>query len=179
MLKKLLALTLALCMILAMTGCDMFTSGNETNPPADSDSLAAGVQITDGYTLPDPEGLDFDERVAMYADKNSEMVQFLAPQIGATPEVIFNIIYGKDGVPVYYCECMAFSSEEDVQKYTATMEAMGMELTVDGLTATYKKNAEEIEAEITMFKSMSVPVENTMESYVAMYQEMNGMAIVE
>lgn len=181
MMKKVLAIALVLCTLLAFTGCDMFTGGDTTNPPDGNDQQAKGLTITDDFTHEDPTDLDFDARIVLYGDKSCGLAAICVEQMGVSsePVAIYDIIYGKDDVPVYTYEYIVFANEEDAKIYQDTMGGAGLNVEVDGCRTLYVKGAEELAAEITMLKGLSVMSTGNMEEYANVTEQMNEITRIE
>lgn len=89
------------------------TTAPETNP---ADENNAVVDLNGEYSLQDPEGVEYDERVILYAPAAED------EEFGNTPAT-YNVLYGKDGKGVYMYTVAILESEEAAAAYQEMMES--------------------------------------------------------
>lgn len=109
--KKWFALTLAAVMLLCLfTGCD-----SKAGPGGGADSST--VNLMDLYTVTDPEGVEYDQRVALYKPVLESDEHYAD---GARES--FCVLYGKDGKGVYMYSVETFETQEQAEAYLAESE---------------------------------------------------------
>lgn len=137
--KRFIAISMTLLLVLCvLTGCSSSGktatssgssagSGNATSAQSSadasgsSDSAEAGdsasVNLMDYYTVTDPAGVDYDQRVALYMP----ILESDEHYADGCREV-FTVLYGKDGKGVYMYNVEIYETEEQA---TAYMESAG------------------------------------------------------
>ncbi len=118
--KKFLAMVFAVIATLCLfAGCDLLPTETPTEAPEDPTK----VNLMDLYTVSDPEGVEYDQRVALYAPILEDDESYAA---GARDS--FSVFYGKDGKGVYMFSITIYETAEQASAYLAEA-GMG---TVDG-----------------------------------------------
>ena len=106
--RKIFAMILSAVMLLCMfAGCSA-QGGNETTQPADP----TVVNLMDMYSVKDPEGLEYDQRTALYAPALEGNEDY---QSGVRHT--FAVLYGKDGKGVFMYDVVIFDSEATATAY--------------------------------------------------------------
>lgn len=169
--KKVLALLLSLAMVIALGGCSLFTSGDE------SGSSAAGgseLKVTDDYTHKDPEGLEYATRYVFYSGEECALVEMLNTYYDVTPTLEFIVIYAdKDDVALAQYTYIVMESEEDAQKFAKAAAEMGSKVEVSGSVTIQEMNQEEMANTIDTFIAMNVLTDTSAAKYAAMQKEMD------
>lgn len=137
--KKIFAVLLSVLMLLSLlTAC----GGDPTEGTTPPDPTK--VNLMDMYTVSDPEGVEYDQRVALYAPTLESEESYASGS-----RHIFAVLYGKDGKGVYMYDIIVFDTAESANTY---LEAAG-EGTVDG--AVYIS-----ECDATFFAAMEAFIPN-------------------
>lgn len=106
--KRITAILLALLMLIcALSGCSSSdNSSQEDNSPT--------VNLMDMYTVTDPEGVDYDQRIALYMPV-LESDDHYADGCRYT----FTVLYGLEGKGVYMYSVEIYETEEQATAYMA------------------------------------------------------------
>lgn len=94
------------------------TEAPATEVPATDEPVADNtVNLMDMYTVTDPEGVEYDQRTALYMPyiEGSE-------EYNAGMRYSFMVFYGKDGQGVYLYTVSIFDTEENAAAYAAQNE---------------------------------------------------------
>lgn len=111
--KKIFAILMSVLMLAGMlAGCgNQGTNGGDTKP---KEGDASTVNLMDMYSIKDPEGVEYDKRVALY------MPVLESDESYATgSRHVFVVLYGKDGQGVYMYNVEIFDSEESAAAFQA------------------------------------------------------------
>ena len=115
--KRLFAVWMAAMMLVCtLAGCGAKNTGDGKTEPAQEDDSV--VNLMDMYFVKDPEGVEYDQRVALYMpilESNEHYAD------GARH--LFSVFYGKEGKGVYLYPIELFDSEESAAAYRDTTEA--------------------------------------------------------
>ncbi|MGI6254733.1 MAG: hypothetical protein ACOYJZ_03775 [Acutalibacter sp.] len=124
-LTLLMAMAMMLCLLAACSGeKDQSTNSQSSSSAADQSSSAATdqtsssaaedsqVNLMDMYTVTDPEGVEYDQRVALYAPVLESDENYAAGQ-----REIFAVLYGKDGKGVFMYDVIVFDTEDSANAY--------------------------------------------------------------
>ncbi len=167
--KKLFALLMAAMMLVCMlAGCgeqknngnaqgepnqgNVDTPQDETDPSGEDDSV---VNLMDMYSVEDPEGVEYDQRVALYMP-----VQESDESYATGVRHDFAVLYGKENKGVYMYDVEMFDSEESA---TAFQEAAG-EGTVDGTAYIAESDADFFAAMEAFIPDFQTYIDNMMMS---------------
>ena len=138
--KRMMAMLLALLLVCALSGCasggnngakddgnnatslNGNSGGTEDKQDAenggDAGSGASSVNLKDMYTVADPEGVEFDQRVALYMPI-LESDEHYADGCRYT----FTVLYGLAGKGVYMYNVEIYETEEQAAAYLAAAES--------------------------------------------------------
>ncbi len=109
--KRLLALLMtALMLVGVLAGC-----GGDPSDKKDGSGDAAGsteVNLMDMYTVKDPEGVEYDQRVALYMPVLESDEEYAGGK-----RYVFSVIYSKDNKGVYMYNVDIFDTEESAKAY--------------------------------------------------------------
>lgn len=170
--KKIVALLLCLGMVLSMTACSLFASGNGQT----GGSTASEVKITDQVTHKDPEGLEFATRYAYYSGDTCALADMIKEQYDATATGEYVFIYAdKDDTAVAEYSYFVFASEEDAQKYADAGKQFGLNTEVMGnVTCNYLDQAG-VATNIESFIAWNVLTDYSAKAYAENYRDMDGL----
>lgn len=166
--KRILALSLAVCMLMTAAGCSMFAKGG-----GDKKEESKGVKITEEFTHEDPKDLEFDERHVLKIAEGSELFAMMEEQMGVSVVSEYMVIYGKEDKPVALYEYVVAKDDENAKKYQDFLKESGAKSDVDGTLITMKKAKDDVDADMASLKAMNVIAEETMTEYVKFYTELN------
>lgn len=127
--KKVLALLMAIgmmmCLLAACSGeKDQGTSSQVSSSASDQTSSsvadqtgssaaeASQVNLMDMYTVTDPEGVEYDQRVALYQPVLESDENYAAGQ-----RDVFAVLYGKDGKGVFMYDVIVFDTADSANAY--------------------------------------------------------------
>lgn len=148
--KKLFAMILALMMVLCLfAGCGEQTP-DETTEPEDP----TVVNLMDMYTVKDPEGVEYDKRVALYMPILETEETYA---IGHRSS--FCVLYGKEGKGVYMYSVDLFETADQAASYA---ESGGG--TADGLAVVSESNADFFAAMESFIPDLQTWIDNMMMS---------------
>ena len=109
--KKLISLVLLAVMSIAMfAGC----SGNVAPSEEKTAYIGNKVNLYDMYTVTDPEGVEYDQRIALYAPVLESDDAYASGQ-----RDLFVVFYGKDDQGVYMYTVMIFDTEANAAAFAA------------------------------------------------------------
>lgn len=109
--KKVFAILLtAMMMVCLLAGCGSNNNANDKKEDAGEDKTV--VNLMDMYSVKDPEGVEYDQRVALYmpvleSDENYAIGE----------RHVFAVLYGKDGKGVYMYDVEIFDTEESAKAF--------------------------------------------------------------
>lgn len=107
--KKLLAILMILVMTAGIpVACSAPAATENTEAPSNE------VNLLDMYTVKDPEGVEYDQRVALYAPVIPSADEYADGQ-----RELFVVFYGKDNQGVYMVTVVIFDTEENAATYAA------------------------------------------------------------
>ena len=119
---SLLMAVLSVFTITLLAGCSQGNPDNTSDPQDEQKENT--VNLMDMYTVTDPEGVEYDERIALYM-----------PVLESDPDSynigirhLFAVLYGKEGKGVYMYDVQVFDTEEHAAAYAAEAGA-----TADGV----------------------------------------------
>ena len=116
--KKLLAILMVLVMMAGMLVACKAPAATENG-----EEVSKELNLMDMYTIKDPEGVEYDQRVALYAPMLESDENY-----GRGVRHTFEVLYGKDGKGVYMYEVTVCDTPENAAAYK---ELAGAD-TVDG-----------------------------------------------
>lgn len=120
--RKLLAMLLSASMVACMfTGCGAGSDENQSTTPTATEAPTedtSKVNLMDLYTIEDPEGVTYDQRVVLYTPELEGSEHYAE---GARE--IFCVLYGNEGKGVYMYNVEIFDTEENAEAYKAKAEA--------------------------------------------------------
>lgn len=109
--KKLISVALLAIMSIAMfAGC----SGNGTSSGGKTAYVGNKVNLYDMYTVTDPEGVEYDKRVALYAPVLESDENYASGH-----RELFIVLYGKEDQGVYMYTVEIFDTEANAAAYAA------------------------------------------------------------
>lgn len=168
--KRIATFLLAGCMVLPMTGCSLFTSG-DGGQKAEAEEKKTGIEITEKLTHEDPEGLDFDTQQVLDLPEGNGYLAMIKEQHGVEPKNGKIIIYGKEDKPVAYYEYLVMPDEDQAKTYMEKAAAAGGgTISNQGEVTIFEKSKDDVEAELAAYKGMSLIDDESFDSYVGFYE---------
>ena len=129
-------------------------------PATEEPAVDNTVNLMDMYTVTDPEGLEYDQRIVLYAEITEEYDETM---YAAGIRHDFVVVYGKDNQGVFSYEVLVLETEEQAAEYAERNEG-----TQDGVCAI-------LESDASYFEMMSAFLPD-LQAYIAM---MVGMGMTE
>lgn len=114
--KKLLAILMVLMMTVGMLAACKAPAATDNGTEAEAASNE--LNLMDMYTIQDPEGVEYDQRTALYAP-TLESDENYARGVRHT----FVVFYGKDGKGVYMYEVTVCDTPENAEAYKTLVDA--------------------------------------------------------
>ena len=149
--KKLISLVLLTVMSLAL-----FAGCSGTGAPVGETTAYVGnkVNLYDSYTVTDPEGVEYDKRVALYAPVLESDENYASGQ-----RDFFVVLYGKDDQGVYMYNVFIFDTEEHAAAYAAEHNC-----TADGKAAVSSNDASFFVAMSSFIPNFQTRIDNNLQS---------------
>ena len=149
--KKLISLVLLAVMSLAL-----FAGCSGTGAPAGETTAYVGnkVNLYDMYTVTDPEGVEYDKRVALYAPVLESDENYASGQ-----RDFFVVLYGKNDQGVYMYNVFIFDTEANAAAYAA-----GHNCTADGKAAISSNDASFFVAMSSFIPNFQTWIDNNLQS---------------
>lgn len=149
--KRLFAVWMAAALLVCtLAGCGGKTAGGE-----DGQENGSSVNLMDLYSVEDPEGLEYDQRTALYMPVLESDESYAS---GARH--LFTVYYGKEGKGVYLYTVTLFDSEESAAAYLETAGAGE----VDGTAHVTTSDAEFFAAMESFIPDLQTWIDNSMAS---------------
>ena len=109
--KKVISLLMAVLMVACLlAACGNSNSAENSGKPSEADPTV--VNLMDMYSVKDPDGVEYDQRVALYAPV-LESDESYATGVRHN----FAVLYGKDGKGVYMYSVDIFDTEDSAKAY--------------------------------------------------------------
>ncbi len=152
--KKVIALLVTVWMIVSiLPACGSNNDADKKDEPAKADP--AVVNLMDMYSVKDPEGLEYDQRVALYAPVLESDETYEAGR-----RQTFAVLYGKDGKGVYMYNVDIFDTEDSAKAYAETSDNG----TVDGTAVVATSDAAFFTAMESYIPDLQTWIDNLMQS---------------
>lgn len=181
--KKTLSFLLTALMVGSLlTACG--GSGNEQTTKAPEQTTVAEsttatpseecIQVTDNFSVSDPEGISYDKRIICLGDASSLMIQSMAMQ-GYNVDNIWIIIYAKDDMVVSEYQVIVCKSKEDADQLSAFYAASGQSLTQEEEVLYMYSDADMIQGTIALYVGMGALADEKVDTYVEFMKTSNGL----
>ena len=109
--KKTIALLLIAVLAVSLFAC----AGSQQKPDASEDASGKNpVNLKDMYTVYDPEGVEYDQRIVFYTEITEENDATMYA-LGIRHD--FVVVYGKDNQGVFSYEVVVLETEEQAAEY--------------------------------------------------------------
>lgn len=152
--KKVISLLMAVLMVACLlAACG--NSNSDTNAGKNPDADATVVNLMDMYTVKDPEGVEYDQRTALYAPILESDESYAT---GARNT--FVVLYGKEGKGVYMYTVTIFDTEESAKAYADEAGAG----TVDGTAHVATSDADFFTTMESFIPDLQTWINNLMQS---------------
>ena len=189
-LKRTLVLCLAAVMMTALAACSSNTTSTtstpaqtastqeSTNEGTDSQSGEAAegtaIQITDNFSITDPEGLDYDTRYVYQGTTGSTLINNMQMS-GYNAEAMYEILYAKDGQPVGEYQVFVGADEAAASSLLDFYQSQGQTLTQEGNVIYAYSDTDMIQAMVATYSGMGMFSGTSAQDYVEWMSSYNGL----
>lgn len=177
--KKLIVSILTVTLLFGLTGCSIFSSGDEAS---ETNGAASGaIVITEELNHEDPADLEFESRCALTTGKeNPEFVEGFKADYGVDFVEQFAVIYinAEDKVVGEY-DYYVLGSPEDAQKFGEALDVESRGGKIEGNVVSEFMDEEMANMIIDMDVQYGSMPDATGTSYLAFMKEINAMMEVK
>ena len=168
-LKRTMILLLAAVMMTAFAACSSSPASTtstassassaqesgEESTPSDNSGVAEGtaIQITDSFSISDPEGLDYDTRYVYQGSTGSTLINNMQMS-GYNAQAMYEILYAKDGQAVGEYQVIVAADEAAATSLLDFSQSQGQTLTPEGNVIYIYSDTDMIQAMVATYSGM-------------------------
>lgn len=189
-LKRTMILLLAAVMMTAFAACSSSPASTtstassassaqesgEESTPSDNSGVAEGtaIQITDSFSISDPEGLDYDTRYVYQGSTGSTLINNMQMS-GYNAQAMYEILYAKDGQAVGEYQVIVAADEAAATSLLDFYQSHGQTLTQEGNVIYVYSDTDMIQAMVATYSGMGMFSGTSAQDYLDWFASYNGL----
>lgn len=148
----------------------------EGSTPSDNSGVAEGtaIQITDSFSISDPEGLDYDTRYVYQGSTGSTLINNMQMS-GYNAQAMYEILYAKDGQAVGEYQVIVAADEAAATSLLDFFQSQGQTLTQEGNVIYIYSDTDMIQATVATYSGMGVFSGTSAQDYLDWFASYNGL----
>ena len=185
-LKRTLVLLLAGVMMASLAACSSNTTSttsaasqavsSQEDVASEGGAATEGtaIQITDSFSVTDPDGLDYDTRYVYRGDSGSILINNMKAS-GYDAQAMYEILYAKDDEAVGEYQVIVTADEAAATSLLDFYQSQGQTLTQEGNVIYIYSDTDVIQAMVATYSGMGLFSGTSAQAYVDWVASYNGL----